>query len=400
MAKILGVNISKLEKKDLMEKLENCLKSNKQYFLVTPNPEIILKAHQDEELFYILNQADISLADGFGLQLAARLSQQKFPRITGADLSLDLLYLAEKNNQKVVIINKLKGKSSNGIIKASLKKNWPNLNFLVLDQLADLKINKELEKKLKEFSPNILFCLFGSPWQEKFIYHNIKKIESLKIAIGVGGAFDFITKKSKRAPKFLRRAGFEWLWRLILQPKRFLRIFRATIIFTIKTINWRFILPHIYRKNVACLLYKQTESGLEIFIVRRNDCKDHWQLPQGGLDKQSIIEAGKRELREEAGTSNFTIEKTFKNLYKYKFKDSFGSEEEKNKHFDRFGYKGQKQSLLIAKFTGKLEDIKINFWDHDDWCFIPEKNLIKTIHPIRQTAVKIYLKKLKELKYE
>ncbi len=400
MAKILGINISEIKQAQLLKKLNQDLKAGKRRFLVTPNPEIILKAHQDEELFYILNQADISLADGFGLQLAARLSQQKFPRLTGADFSLNLLSLAEDNNKKVAIINQIKGKSSNREISLALEKKWPKLKFIVLAQETDLKIEAGLNKELIEFSPDILFCLFGSPWQEKFIYHNYKKIESLKIAIGVGGAFDFITQKSKRAPIFLRKIGLEWLWRLIMQPSRWRRIFKATLVFILKTINWRFILPHRYRQNVVCLLYKQGDKDKEIFIVKRGDQKNHWQLPQGGLGGQSILEAGKREIREEAGTSKFTVEKTFKNLYKYDFKDNFSSAQEKNKYYDRYGYRGQKQNLIIAKFTGKPEDIKINFWDHQAWHFVPKNDLIKTVHPARQTAAKIYLEKLNQLKYD
>jgi N-acetylglucosaminyldiphosphoundecaprenol N-acetyl-beta-D-mannosaminyltransferase len=400
MAKILGINISEINKQELLKKLKNYLKEDKKRLIVTPNPEIILKAHQDEELFYILNQANISLADGFGLQLAGFLSKQSFPRITGADISLDLLSLSEEGNKKVAIINRHQGKSSNQEITMALKKNWPKLSFIVLNQSADNKMTDHLKNNLEKFSPDILFCLFGSPWQEKFIYHNYKEIKNLKLAIGVGGAFDFLTKKSIRAPLFLRKIGLEWLWRLIIQPKRWSRIFKATFIFILKIIKWRFVLPHCYRKNVACLLYRKNRGKREILIVKRSDQTNHWQLPQGGLDGQTIIDAGKRELREELGTSKFTVEGIYKNLYKYKFEDRYSSKEEKNKHYDVYGYKGQKQNLIIARFTGRPEDIKINFWDHQNWRFVEETDLIKSVHPVRQKAAKIYLKKFKQLKHE
>lgn len=400
MIKILGVKLSNINKNKLIKDFSEILNSNKKVFISTPNPEIILASHQDEELFYILNQANYNLADGFGLQIAGKLSQQSFPRITGADISLELLKLAERLNKKVLIINHQNGRSSIKDINKALKKLNPNLNFLVINSIPKIKLDQENEKIINDYSPDILFCLFGSPWQEKFIYHNLNKIKSLKIAIGVGGAFDFLTNKAKRAPFILRKIGLEWLWRLILEPKRFKRIFKATIIFMIKVINWRFILPLKYRRNVACMLYKFENKERKILILKRSDEKNHWQIPQGGLDGQKIIEAGKRELREEVGTSNFTIEKVYKNIYKYKFINNFKSQEENNKHYDKFGFKGQKQSLVIARFTGNDDEIKINFWDHSDYKWVKEEDFLDSVHEVRKASAKIFLKKLKQLKYE
>ncbi len=400
MIKILGIKLSNIDKDDLIKNLEESLDKDEKIFISTPNPEIILNSHQDEELFYILNQSNYSLADGFGLQVAGMLSQQKFPRITGADFSFDLLALAENKQKKVLILNHENGLSTDDDIEKSLKKLFPSLNFLILNSKPKIKLEDEKREKIINFSPKILFCLFGAPWQEKFIYHNLNNFNSLKVAIGVGGAFDFITKKAKRAPLFLRKIGLEWLWRLILQPKRFKRIFKATILFMIKVINWRYILPHKYRKNVACLLYRFKNSEREILIVKRSDQKNHWQLPQGGLDGQKIIEAGKRELKEEIGTSNFTVEKVYKNVFKYKFRDNFLNQIEKNKHYDKFGFKGQKQSLIIARFTGNNNDIKINFWDHHDFKWVKESKLIDSVDDVRKNASKNFLKKFKQLNYE
>ncbi len=400
MIKILGIKLASIDKHSLLKKLEKILEREKKIYICTPNPEIILKSHQDEELFYILNQAEYNLADGFGLQIAGRLSNQSFPRITGADFSLELLKLAEKQEKKVIIVNHKNGRSSISDIEKALKKLVPNLNFLVINSDVKINLDKNSEKQIEEYSADILFSLFGAPWQEKFIYHNLNKFTNLKIAIGVGGAFDFLTKKAKRASKLIRKIGLEWLWRLILEPKRFKRIFNATILFMAKVINWRFILPLKYRKNVACLLYRFKNKEKEILLVKRSDQKNHWQVPQGGLDGQKIIEAGKRELREEVGTSNFTVEKVFKNVFKYKFRDNFSSDKEKNKHYDKFGYKGQKQNLLIARFTGSDEDININFWDHTNWKWVKKSEVLKIVHPVRRNATKKFLEKLNKLKYE
>jgi len=71
MLNILGVNVSTLKKKEILDKIKLFLADGKQHHITTPNPEIILEAQKDEELFYILNQADLSIPDGIGLKFAA-----------------------------------------------------------------------------------------------------------------------------------------------------------------------------------------------------------------------------------------------------------------------------------------------------------------------------------------
>jgi N-acetylglucosaminyldiphosphoundecaprenol N-acetyl-beta-D-mannosaminyltransferase len=79
--------------------------------------------------------------------------------------------------------------------------------------------------------PDVLFVAFGMGKQEKWINENLRKLPSVKIVMGVGGAFDYISGVISRAPLFLRRIGLEWLYRLARQPSRIKRIFNATVVF-------------------------------------------------------------------------------------------------------------------------------------------------------------------------
>ena len=88
---------------------------------------------------------------------------------------------------------------------------------------------KKVIKKINKAKPKILLVGLGSPKQEKWIYENLAKIPSVKVAIGVGGAFDFISGRIKRAPEFLQKIGLEWLWRLVLQPWRIKRVSKGVI---------------------------------------------------------------------------------------------------------------------------------------------------------------------------
>ena len=390
MAIILGINTGEVSWSELKGCLASFYNDQLPHQLVTPNPEIILKAQKDEELFYILNRADLSLADGFGLKIAAKISGQKLYRCTGADL---LPYLLEEagGKRRVSIINRHDGLSSNQDLQNYLQTNYPRLEYQILDSAKKTSPSEEDIAKIQTFNPNLAICLFGAPEQEKYLFQLQKKLVQISLSVGLGGAFDFLTGKLQRAPQLWRNLGLEWLWRFIQQPWRWQRIWQATVVFSRKVLYWRFIMPHLYRPNVAVLMYKSGKTGREIFIVERQDRESHWQLPQGGLDGEDIAAAGSKELREESGAQNFKIIKAYKNLYRYQFNKETG----KYLLQRHFGYRGQKQSLLIVEFQGEDAELKINYWDHRAWRWVKEEDLITQVHPCRQAAAKIYLEKLK-----
>lgn len=239
MAQILGIKLSDLTYQQLLFEIEKGVEKKTKRYIVTPNPEIILAALKDENLKNIINSADFSLADGFGLKLAGLLKNEKIIRITGSDLSLKILALAQEKNYKVAIIIWEKGLSSREEVKEALNQKYPKLVGAVYKSARVSTLDKELIKEINEFAPTILFVALGFPEQEKVIAENLADLKTVKLALGVGGTFDFITKKARRAPKLLRYLGLEWLWRLIIQPKRIKRIWRATVVFIYKVLTYK-----------------------------------------------------------------------------------------------------------------------------------------------------------------
>jgi N-acetylglucosaminyldiphosphoundecaprenol N-acetyl-beta-D-mannosaminyltransferase len=411
---ILGIRISNLGKEKLLAKVREFLADNRQHFIVTPNPEIILGADRDEELFYILNSADLSLPDGFGLKIAGWFECKNLQRITGADFSASLLGLAQAEKVKVGALIWKNGLSKKSELEKVLREKYPTLEFIV--EAAGRESDSELSEKFTEFKPKIILVGFGSPWQEKFIFHNLKNIPSAKVMMTVGGTFDFMTGHRKRAPMIVRAIGLEWLWRFLFSrqgsgmQKRSRRIWNAVFCFPCEFIKRKFILPFFYRPNVACLLYKKDEvnggareGGLghkdkyKILIVERQNEPGHWQLPQGGTDGESLLKAGARELREEINTDKFIPKRVFKNVYLYKFGNRPGeTSAQANTRRKHTGYKGQSQGLFIAEFIGRDEDIKINFWDHSAWIWVDSDKLVDSVHLIRKRATARFLKKFKE----
>ncbi|PIR13947.1 hypothetical protein COV49_00395 [Candidatus Falkowbacteria bacterium CG11_big_fil_rev_8_21_14_0_20_39_10] len=399
---ILGINIDNLDKKQVLAKIEQFLAGDEPNYIVTPNPEIILAAQKDEEFFYILNKADLAIPDGVGLKFAGWAMGKNIKRITGTDLVRDILdelgvppiRRAGRNNElRIGIINWRGGLSKEEDLKTSLQKIYSDIQFYI--QNIDRKGRLFNLEGMNSFQPNILFVALGAPWQEKFIYHNLKRLPSVKLAIGVGGAFDFLTGRIKRAPRFMQIIGLEWLWRLFKQPWRAKRIWKAVVVFPLEFFKWRFVLPFFYRPNVACLLYKKENDKHKIFLVERSSDKGHWQLPQGGTDGYDLFTAGAKELSEESGTDKFRLVKVFKNVYRYKFGEEKGRANIFCRHI--YGYRGQKQGLFIAEFIGQDEDIKISFWDHSGWKWVAADRLVDEVHQIRKEGVKIFLEKFRNL---
>ena len=414
---ILGVNITDITKAQVLNKIREFLTGRKQYSIVTPNPEIILGATtEDEEAYYILNHADISLADGIALKFAGWFYGKNIERITGADLTLEILKLAQAEKKKVAIFNWSRGLSTAAEIKQALADKFPGLDVFVQDieretvvdfTAVQLRDNSSVSSKeqiksppppllkgVNDFAPDIIFCALGFPYQEKFIYYNLAKIPSARLGLSVGGSFDYLTGKAVRAPKWLRGLGLEWFWRLMKQPKRWRRIYRATVVFIFRFFKFFFILRWFYRPNVSCLLFKRENGNYKILIVERVGEREHWQLPQGGTDGESLLIAGARELKEELNTMNFKPVAVYKNLFQYKF----------SRYLDRYGrpiknqrgYKGQKQGLFIGEFLGDDSEIKVNFWEHAGWRWTPAEKLVESVHPNRQEATTIFLKKFWE----
>lgn len=247
--KILGIQVDNYSKTETLQKVGEFLDFDKQNKIFTPNPEMLVDAQKDEYFKKVLNSGDLNVCDGFGLWLAMSFPRRRESsvgqRYTGIDLMIDICKLAEVKNKSVYLL----GSGSDEVLektKINLLKKFPNLqivgshpgNNLTIQQFNNeimIAYNKdqndELLSQINLVEPSILFVAFGHNKQEKWIYENLEKMPSVKIAMGVGGSFDYISGNIKRAPRLIRKFGLEWMYRLIKQPNRIGRIFKATFVF-------------------------------------------------------------------------------------------------------------------------------------------------------------------------
>lgn len=249
---ILGVRVDNLSREEILEKVSDFLNEEKFHQIATINPEFILAAKKNEEFKNILNNCDLNVADGFGIKLAfRRFGETLKARVAGIDLMEEILKIAEKNNFKIFLATNSRGLSTWEETRDAILRKYSKLEISGMDfschsnisvdefeesiQIVSFDFTQDDKYRINEF--DIIFANFGAPYQEKFL-NSLKLLENSKIrlAMGVGGSFDYLTGKIKRAPVFMRNAGLEWLWRLVQQPRRIKRIWNAVIIFPLKVI--------------------------------------------------------------------------------------------------------------------------------------------------------------------
>ena len=214
---LLGVGINNINIQDTLEFIIKGLgKNEKKYYVVTPNPEILVIANANDNYKKVLNNAKLALPDGVGVMLASKfLSKPLGQRVTGVDLVENLC--KEVSKQPITVGFLGAGPHVAELASECLREKYPDLKINFTEQ--EWNFEKDYPKT------DILFVAFGSPKQEIWIAENLNKLP-VKVAIGVGGAFDFISGKTKRAPVIFRKLGLEWLFRLFMQPWRIKRQLR------------------------------------------------------------------------------------------------------------------------------------------------------------------------------
>lgn len=258
--KILGIKVCDTNMPETIKILEGFISSRKSHQIVTLNPEIVMSAQKNQEAKEIINNADLVIPDGTGLLWAAKFTGQRLSeRVAGIDLLENLAELSCKKRHSFYLLTTNFGLTSAKNAAEILQKKYPNLKiagytsanpslknekieykFPYNIRQTDIKVSKtnidlKIVENIRKARPDILLVAYGHPNQELFI-SRYKKLLNVPVMIGVGGSFDFISGKRKRAPKIFQKLGFnylgfEWLWRLINQPWRIKRIFTAVIVF-------------------------------------------------------------------------------------------------------------------------------------------------------------------------
>ncbi len=222
MINVLGVKIDDISMDQALEIVHEWLKGKKKRYIVTPNPEIIVEADKNSRYKSILNDADLSIPDGIGLKLSGKIKNT----FAGVDFMEKIISHSGDWASTIGLLGGRKGIAEKAAER--LRAKYPGVKIIFaesggeVDEAGNMTTDYRLPTNVKDGrlkSVDLLFVAFGPPKQEFWISKNIKKLD-VKVMMGVGGALDYMSGEVPRAPKLIRSLGFEWLFRLIIQPWR------------------------------------------------------------------------------------------------------------------------------------------------------------------------------------
>ena len=226
----LGITVKLMTKKETLEKISLFTGKPTGFFhIVSLNPENIVISTKNEVFRNILSEGDIQLIDGVGASLGMRfLSVPTVERLTGTDLMEEIIKTYSTRRLRVLFLGgkpDLANKLSN-----CYNEKYQNLRSKGIFGIQNISNPSKLEENqvfsiVADYKPQIIFAGFGSPYQELWFYRHSNKLKGI-VCMGVGGGFDYAYGAVTRAPKWVRTVGFEWLFRLIVQPWRFKRQLR------------------------------------------------------------------------------------------------------------------------------------------------------------------------------
>lgn len=260
---IAGVLVDNITKQEALEKILQICKSEGYGYFVTPYSEMVVFADKDENYRHVLNNAVLSLPDGIGILWAAKFislpitdhfflfCQLVFSliyslvsvsyvhsvireRIVGSHLIWDIARLAAENNLSISLVGGSGGVAEQTAGKLKAKSEKLKINLV----LSDCDFNDALVEKIAHSNSDILLIAFSPPQQEMWIAQNLQRL-NVRLVGGLGGTFDYVAGKKLPAPKIMHYMGLEWLWRLITQPYRIKRIWRAVPVFIWKVYSYK-----------------------------------------------------------------------------------------------------------------------------------------------------------------
>lgn len=195
------------------------------HHVCTINPEFIMIARHDSNFWNILHRADLCVPDGVGLLWAARRLGHSLPeRVTGSDGVPKIAERAARLGWRLFLLGAAPGVAERA--GAVLQARFPGLQIAGIYGGSPAPEDEDaIVERVNASGADILFVAYGAPEQDKWIARNLPRLK-VAMAMGVGGAFDFLAGVVPRAPLWMQRAGLEWLFRLFLQPWRFKRMLR------------------------------------------------------------------------------------------------------------------------------------------------------------------------------
>lgn len=221
---ILGVGIDPVGLDEAIGRIEDALRRGVRLLVVTANPELVVLARRDPAVRRVAETADLVVPDGIGLVLAARILGRRLPgRARGRDIVLRIAHAVVHLKMSMYLLGAREGVAARAADE--LRRRFPRLQ-VAGTQAGSPSPSEEraIVARVNVALPDVLLVAYGMPQQELWLQRNLPALQrQVKVAVGVGGAFDYLSGEAALPPEWMARIGLEWLWRLAREPWRWRR---------------------------------------------------------------------------------------------------------------------------------------------------------------------------------
>ncbi|ABG87820.1 WecB/TagA/CpsF family glycosyltransferase [Clostridium perfringens] len=238
--KFLNTYVNPITMEETLDYIVDSIENKRCIQHVVINAGKVNLMNKNLELTKIVNECPIINADGQSIVWGGRFLGYDIPeRVTGIDIFENLVKISAEKGYKPYFF----GAKQEIVEKVVLnfKERYPNLNVAgYRNGYFSENESDEIANKIRESGADLLFVAFSSPMKEFWIKDNIEKMK-VPFCMGVGGSFDVISGKTKRAPKFMQKLGLEWFYRFIQEPRRmFKRYIVGNINFLVILLKYKF----------------------------------------------------------------------------------------------------------------------------------------------------------------
>jgi N-acetylglucosaminyldiphosphoundecaprenol N-acetyl-beta-D-mannosaminyltransferase len=227
---VLGVRVDRVSQLQVLDSIDQLItlrraSGNKLpcQQIVTVNTEFVMAAQKNSEFRQTINCAALAVADGIGVVWATRFVGFPTPeRITGTDTLVALAKRCVEKGYRLYLLGAVLGVAEQA--GDALQALAPGLQIAGTYAGSPAPAEEDaIIKRIRVANADILCVAYGAPAQDLWIYRNLSRLPSA-IAMGVGGAYDFLSGRQRRAPLTMQRMGLEWLYRLYREPWRWKRM--------------------------------------------------------------------------------------------------------------------------------------------------------------------------------
>lgn len=221
--RVLGIPFHPVDRVTARERTLKSIDGDRFCLVVTLGTEMVMTAQTDEDFRYVVEQADLVVPDGIGLVLASRMAGLEAPeRVTGVEL-LEELIESRREDTSFFFYGASPGVAAQAV--GNLTEKYGDFRCAgVVD--GYVKDEESVLEAIEAARPKVLFVALGFPRQESFLDRHRERLEKagVRVGVGVGGSFDVYAGTVERAPTWVQRIHFEWLYRLLKQPSRWKRM--------------------------------------------------------------------------------------------------------------------------------------------------------------------------------